>query len=79
MVIGSGSILNNGVAGIQKGLSDMNKASANIAQLATSEDPAADLTESAVSLLQSKIQVEASAKVLEVGSKTIGSIIDIEV
>lgn len=77
MVIGS--VLNNGVAGIQKGLSNMNEASARIAQVGTSEDPASDLTESAVSLLQSKVQVEASAKVLETASKTIGSIIDIEV
>ena len=74
-----GSVLNNGVAGIQKGLYNMNRASSEIAKVGTSEDPAADLTQSAVSLLSSKIQVEASAKVLETASKTIGSIIDIEV
>lgn len=74
-----GSILNNGVAGIQKGLNNMNKASAEIAQLSVSDDPAADLTKSAVSLLESKVQVEANAKVLETASKTIGSIIDITV
>ncbi|MCK5790528.1 MAG: hypothetical protein KAH34_06770 [Ketobacter sp.] len=77
MVIGS--VLNNGVAGIQKGLSEMNKASAQVAQVATSEDPATDLAESAVSLLQSKLQVQASAKVVQTASDTMGSIIDIEV
>lgn len=77
MVIGS--VLNNGVTGIQKGLSNMNKASAEIAQVATAEDPAMDLTESAVSLLQSKLQVEANAKVLQTASDTMGSIIDIKV
>lgn len=77
MVIGS--VLNNGVTGIQKGLSNMNKASAEIAQVATSEDPAADLTSSAVSLLESKLQVEANAKVLKTASDTMGSIIDIKV
>ncbi len=74
-----GSILNNGVAGIQKGLNNMKKASGEIAQLSVSDDPAADLTKSAVSLLESKVQVEANAKVLETASKTIGSIIDITV
>ncbi|RLT93260.1 hypothetical protein [Ketobacter sp.] len=57
----------------------MNKASAEIAQVATSEDPAADLTSSAVSLLESKLQVEANAKVLKTASDTMGSIIDIKV
>lgn len=74
-----GSVLNNGVAGIQKGMYNMNRASADIAKVGTSQDPAADLTESAVSLLESKIQVQAATKVVETASKTIGSIIDIEV
>ena len=74
-----GSVLNNGVVGIQKGLSNMNRASAEIAQVGSSEDPASDLTQSAVSLLESKLQVQASAKVLETAGKTMGSIIDIEV
>ncbi|MAR92014.1 MAG: hypothetical protein SV765_07985 [Pseudomonadota bacterium] len=77
MVIGS--VLNNGVAGIQKGLGQMNQASARVAQVGTANDPAADLTESVVSLLQGKLQVQASAKVLATASDTIGSIIDIKV
>lgn len=74
-----GSVLGNGIAGIQQGLNKMNKASAEVAELSTSQDPASDLTESAVSLLQGKLQVEASAKVLETYNRTVGSIIDLEV
>ena len=74
-----GSVMGNGVAGIQKGLNTLNQASQNIAKVGQSEDPAQDLTESAVSLLEGKLQVEASAKVVEVAGKTMGSIIDIEV
>ncbi len=73
-----GSILNNGVMGIQKGFSQLNKASANIAQVSVSEDPMKDLTDSAVDLLQGKVQVQASAKVLQTASDTIGSLIDIK-
>lgn len=73
-----GSVLNNGVMGIQKGFSQLNKASANIAQVSVSEDPMKDITESAVDLLQGKVQVQASAKVLQTASDTIGSLIDIK-
>lgn len=73
-----GSILNNGVMGVQKGLNQLHKASANIAQVSVSEDPSRDLTESAVGLMQGKLQVEASAKVLQTASDTIGSLIDIK-
>ena len=74
-----GSIMGNGVAGIQKGLNTVSRASAQIAQVGESADPMKELTESAVSLLQGKLQVQASAKVLETANKTMGSIIDIEV
>ena len=74
-----GSVLGNGLAGVQKGFSTLNKASSQIAQVGVSEDSSKDLTEGAVSLLQGKLQVQASAKVLETANKTMGSIIDIEV
>lgn len=73
-----GSILNNGVAGIQRGYSQVNQASANIARVSVSEDPMGDITEAAVGLMQGKVQVEASAKVLQTASDTIGSIINIK-
>ena len=74
-----GSVLGNGVAGIQQGLNKMNKASQDAAAIGTSADPTSDLTESAVGLLQGKLQVQASAKVVEAHNKAVGSIIDIEV
>ncbi|HVK98567.1 MAG TPA: hypothetical protein VM553_02085 [Dongiaceae bacterium] len=74
-----GSILGNGVSGIQKGFDTVSRASAQIARVGVAEDPMSDLTEGAIGLLQGKLQVQASAKVLETANKTIGSIIDIEV
>ena len=74
-----GSIMGNGVAGIHKGLNTVTRASSQIAQVGVSEDPMKDLTEGAISLLQGKLQVQASAKVLETANKTMGSISDIEV
>lgn len=74
-----GSIMGNGLEGINKGFATLNKASAQIAKVSVSEDPSGDITEGAVSLLQGKLQVQASAKVLETANKTMGSIIDIEV
>lgn len=73
------SVLGSGLQGIQKGYSTVNQAADKIAKVAGSSDPSGDLTESAVSLQQGKIQVQASAKVLETANKTIGSLIDIEV
>jgi len=77
MVIGS--VYSNGLAGVQTGLSNLNKASAQIAKVSESENPTEDLTNGAIGLLQGKLQVQASAKVLETANKTMGSIIDITV
>jgi hypothetical protein len=74
-----GSVFGNGVMGVQKGLGTLNKASAQIARVGVSEDPTGDITKGAIGLMQGKLQVQASAKVLETANKTIGSIIDIEV
>ncbi len=74
-----GSVFGNGVMGVQKGLGTLNKASAQIARVGVSEDPTQDITKGAVGLMQGKLQVQASAKVLETANKTLGSIIDIEV
>lgn len=74
-----GTVMGNGLAGIQNGFNTLNKASAQIAQVGVSQDPTQDLTEGAISLLQGKLQVEASAKVLSTVNQTLGSIIDIEV
>lgn len=74
-----GSVFGNGVMGVQKGLGTLNKASAQIALVGVSDDPTGDITKGAIGLMQGKLQVQASAKVLETANKTIGSIIDIEV
>ena len=73
------SVLGSGLQGVQKGFSMVNQAADKIAKVGDSSDPSGDLTESAVSLQQGKIQVQASAKVLETADKTIGSLIDIKV
>lgn len=74
-----GSVFGNGVAGVQKGWSTINKASEQIARVGVSEDPSRDITEGAIGLMQGKLQVQASAKVLETANRAMGSIIDIEV
>lgn len=73
------SVLGSGLQGVQNGFSTVNKAADQIAKLDKSGNPAGDITEAAVSLQEGKLQVQASAKVLETVNKTIGSLIDIEV
>lgn len=73
------SVLGSGLQGVQRGFSTVNQAADKIAKVDSSSDPSGDLTESAVSLQQGKLQVQASAKVLETADRTIGSLIDIKV
>ena len=74
-----GSVLGSGLQGVQRGFTTVNQAADKIAKVNDSSDPSGDLTESAVSLQQGKIQVQASAKVIETADSTIGSLIDIKV
>ena len=74
-----GSVFGNGLMGVQKGWDTINKSSAQIAKVGTSGDPGRDITTGSIGLMQGKLQVQASAKVLETANKTLGSIIDIEV
>lgn len=74
-----GSIFGNGVLGVQKGLNTVTRASAQIANVAVSEDPSRDLTTGGVDLLRGKIQVQASAKVLDTAHETLGTLIDINI
>lgn len=73
------SVLGSGLQGVQKGFSTVNQAADRIAKIDKSDNLAGDLTESAVSLQQGKIQVQASAKVIQTANDTIGSLIDIKV
>ena len=74
-----GSISGSGLEGIYKGLDIAAGAADKIAKLSESEDAAGDLTSSMVDLQRGKVQVQASAKVLETEGRLIGSLIDIEV
>lgn len=73
------SVLGSGLQGVQKGFSTVNQAADKIAKVNSSDDPAGDLTQSAVSLQQGKTQVQAAAKVIATANETVGSLIDIKV
>ncbi len=73
------SALNSGIVGIQRGMATAEKSAATIAsaQNSTSGNPA-DVAEPLVELMMARLQVEASAKVVERISETIGTLIDIK-
>ncbi|MDX1693249.1 MAG: hypothetical protein R3208_05755 [Ketobacteraceae bacterium] len=73
------SVLGSGLQGVQKGFSTVNQAADKIAKVDRSDNPAGDIAESAVSLQLGKLQVQASAKVIETANETIGSLINIKV
>lgn len=67
--------------GIQQGFNRVDQAAENIAKVGATTSNAnlnEVITESAIELQRGKLQVQASAKSLEVAEKTIGSIIDIK-
>jgi hypothetical protein len=74
-----GSISGSGLEGINKGFGIVGAAADKIAKISGSEETAGDLASSAVDLQRGKIQVQASAKVLETEGVIIGSLIDISV
>ena len=74
-----GSVLNNGVSGVQSGFNTLTKAADKVAKVAQSESPTEDLTQSAVNLVQGKLQVQAASKVIAAADEALGSIIDIKV
>ena len=71
----SGAALN----GINKGFSIAGGAAEKIANLSGSIDAAADVASSAVDLQRGKLQVQASAKVLEAEGDMLGSLINLKV
>lgn len=74
-----GSISGSGLEGINKGYGVVGTAADKIAKVSSSENPAGDLASSVVDLQRGKIQVQASAKVLETEGLVMGSLIDIKV
>ncbi len=69
--------INAGVSGIQRSIAIAEKSAATIASTgnSTSGDPAT-VAEPLVELMMARLQVEASAKVVETVSETIGTLID---
>lgn len=67
----------SGLKGIQTGMQSLNRNAAKIAS-ADALQSNADLTEPLVHMLSDKQQVQASAKVIEVSTAMIGSILDIK-
>lgn len=74
-----GSITGSGLEGINKGYGIAGAAADNIAKLSDSKHVGEDLATSAVDLQRGKIQVQASAKVIETENQILGSLIDIKV
>ncbi len=81
----SASLLQTGVAGVQAGLQRAERAAADIARvsiessgdnIAGSNDDIIDIAESAVSLIEAKNQVQASAKVISVADEMLGTLLD---
>jgi hypothetical protein len=71
------SALNSGIAGIQNGLRDAQRAAADIASADafTAQSPTG-IAESMIQLRQAETQVQASAKVVKAVDETIGSLLD---
>lgn len=83
---GSGNALSAGLAGIQQGQQKLTQAAQEVASANTErpvqpnqEGEKADLAKALLDEKQGQRQVEASAKVVEAGSQTIGSLLDIKV
>ncbi|PHS67605.1 MAG: hypothetical protein COB23_10205 [Methylophaga sp.] len=67
----------SGLSGIQSGIQSLNKNAAKIAS-ADALQSGAGITEALINLNSDKLQVQASAKVIEASNAAIGSILDIK-
>lgn len=72
------SAFQSGVSGIQSGMQSLNKNAAKIASTNTIQS-AGDFTEPLVNMMNDKLQVQASSKVVKASSDMLGSILDITV
>ncbi len=75
------SVINAGMAGIQGGLYSLDRSAQKIASAGTPPEQGGpeNITEPLVQQLQAKQQVQASARVVEIGADVLGTLIDIEV
>jgi len=70
--------LNTGILGIQRGLVQVQRSASTIASTASmSADNPSDLAGPMVDLVTARIQVGASARVVETIDETLGTIIDV--
>ena len=76
-----GSVMNAGVAGVQRGYDQLNRSAEQItkANVPPEQGGPDELATPIVEQMLGKIQVQASAKVIETASDTLGTLIDIKV
>ena len=68
----------SGLNGIHKGTQSLNNNAAKLASAETFQS-GADITKPLVNMISDKLQVQASAKVIETSNAMLGSILDIKV
>lgn len=75
------SVMGIGVTGIHTGMSMLEQSGSQIAKanIVPENGETADLSKPVVGLMESKHQVEASAKVVAAGSETLGTLLDMRV
>ncbi len=78
---GIGGAFSAGLAGIQKGQEKLTQGAQGVASANTqsSVQPTQDIAKSLMEEKQGQRQVEASAKVIEAATQTVGSLVDISV
>jgi hypothetical protein len=69
--------MDSGLYGMQKGMSQMQQSANRIAGQEKTSGDSAQLVEDVVSLNQSKLQVQASAKVVQSANETLGTLLDV--
>ncbi|WP_320824235.1 flagellar biosynthesis protein FlgE [Reinekea sp.] len=75
------SVMNAGVVGVQRGYEQLNRSAEQIskANVPPAEGGPEELVTPMVEQMLAKTQVQASAKVIQTASDTLGSLIDIKV
>ena len=72
------SALSSAVTGIQRGIDNLNRDANTIARTAITDSVASpEVLDAMVGLQEAKLQVQASAKVVETADETIGSLLDV--
>jgi hypothetical protein len=76
-----GSVFSSAISGIHTGMNSLARSGQEIARanIPAEEGGTEDLAPPLVEQIEGKTQVQASARVVEAGSATLGSLLDIEV